>query len=208
MTTDASTYRFPSAAPSHMHEVFAPRIIAELRRLQPARTLDLGCGNGSLCRMIKDAGFTVQGADPSADGVRQASQAFADIAFIQKSVYDEPPTEWLGAFDAVVSTEVIEHLYNPRALPAFIRKVLKPGGTALITTPYHGYWKNLALSLLDQWDTHHTVSWEHGHIKFFSRKTLAELFEREGFQTLSFQGLGRFPFLWKTMLMTFRAPTG
>lgn len=188
------------------HEVFAPAVLRELEKLRPQRVLDLGCGSGSLTAAIRDAGFAVEGMDPSAAGLELATKTFPAIRFTQGSIDDDPPLEWLQAFDAVVSTEVVEHLYNPRALPLFIKKVMKPGGAALITTPYHGYWKNLALSLANKWDAHHSVFWEHGHIKFFSRKTLAELFEREGFQTVSFQGLGRFPCLWKTMLMVFRLP--
>jgi 2-polyprenyl-6-hydroxyphenyl methylase/3-demethylubiquinone-9 3-methyltransferase len=156
------------------------------------------------CRAIKDQGFDVCGFDPSKEGIELASSANPDIRFLNIGVYDQPPEEWLGAFDLVVSTEVVEHLYNPRALPAFAKKVLKPGGHALITTPYHGYLKNLALSVLDKWDAHHTVFWEHGHIKFFSRHTLKKLFEDDGYQTCSFKGLGRLPWLWMTMLMEFK----
>jgi 2-polyprenyl-6-hydroxyphenyl methylase/3-demethylubiquinone-9 3-methyltransferase len=101
---------------------------------------------------------------------------------------------------------VVEHLYAPRALPQRVWEALKPGGIAIITTPYHGYWKNLAICLLNKWDSHHTVFWDHGHIKFWSKTTLRKLFEDEGFEFLKFQGLGRLPYLWMTMLMVFRKP--
>ena len=69
------------------------------------------------------------------------------------------------------------------------------------STPYHGYLKNLMLSLFDHWDFHHTVLWEGGHIKFWSRKTLGRLLEQNGFKVLSFQGVGRMPFIWKSMII-------
>ena len=202
--TKAESYHYNDSQMGHMHAHFLAPIVQRLRELKPARVLDLGCGNGSLCRAIKDQGFDVCGFDPSKEGIELASSANPDIRFLNIGVYDQPPEEWLGAFDLVVSTEVVEHLYNPRALPAFAKKVLKPGGHALITTPYHGYLKNLALSVLDKWDAHHTVFWEHGHIKFFSRHTLKKLFEDDGYQTCSFKGLGRLPWLWMTMLMEFK----
>jgi 2-polyprenyl-3-methyl-5-hydroxy-6-metoxy-1,4-benzoquinol methylase len=187
-----------------MHEVFVPAILARLKELKPQRILDLGCGNGSLCRIIKDAGYEVEGADPSEEGIQQAREAFPDVSFRRMSIYDQPPKEWLNAFDVVVSTEVIEHLYSPRALPALAAKLLKPGSVILLTTPYHGYWKNLALCLLGKWDHHHDPLWDHGHIKFWSRQTLTRLFEEQGFEATGFKGLGRFPLLWMTMLMEFR----
>jgi hypothetical protein len=83
---------------------------------------------------------------------------------------------------------VIEHLFLPRRLPVFARAVLKPGGELVVTTPYHGYTKNLVISLLNRWGAHHDVSWDCGHIKFFSRKTLARLLGEEGFEPVAFRG--------------------
>ena len=205
-SNDASTYHYDSAQPSHMHAVFVPPVLARLQVLKPMRVLDLGCGNGSLCRVIKDAGIQVEGCDPSEEGVQQARSAHPDISFVCLSVYDEPPSEWLGQFDIIVNTEVVEHLYDPRALPRLAKRLLKPGGVVLATTPYHGYLKNLVLSLLNKWDQHHTPFWLHGHIKFWSRKTLTQLFEDERFKFVSFKGLGRLPWLWMTMLMEFKLP--
>lgn len=74
----------------------------------------------------------------------------------------------------------------------------------VITTPYHGYLKNLALSLLDKWDVHHTPLWHGGHIKFWSRATLTELLDRHGFDVVGFSGVGRVPYLWKSMVLVAR----
>lgn len=104
-------------------------------------------------------------------------------------------------FDAVISTEVIEHLFSPHYLPIYCRSILKEGGHLIVTTPYHGYLKNLALSIFDKWDTHHTALWHGGHIKFWSRQTLSELLERNGFRVRSFSGVGRCPYLWKGMVL-------
>ena len=206
MSTDASTYHYDSAQTTHMHAVFVPPVLARLHALKPARVLDLGCGNGSLCRVIRDAGIQVEGCDPSEEGIQHARTANQDIPFTCLSVYDTPPSHWLGHFDVIVSTEVVEHLYDPRALPRLARSLLKPGGVMLVTTPYHGYLKNLVLSLLNKWDQHHTPFWLHGHIKFWSRQTLTRLFEDEQFKFVSFQGLGRLPWLWMTMLLEFKNP--
>jgi len=75
----------------------------------------------------------------------------------------------------------------------------------VISTPYHGYIKNLALSVFDKWDSHHTPLWHGGHIKFWSRKTLTQLLEDNGFKVIGFSGVGRIPYLWKSMILIAKA---
>jgi 2-polyprenyl-3-methyl-5-hydroxy-6-metoxy-1,4-benzoquinol methylase len=104
-------------------------------------------------------------------------------------------------FDAVISTEGIEHLYSPHLLPQFASGILKPSGVLIITTPYHGFWKNLALSLFNKWDSHHTPLWHGGHVKFWSKATLSLLLEDSGYEVVEFSGVGRVPYLWKSMLL-------
>lgn len=104
-------------------------------------------------------------------------------------------------FDAVVSTEVIEHLFAPHLLPMYARDCLREGGYLILSTPYHGYLKDLALSISDNWDSHHTPLWHGGHIKFWSRATLTQLLSEHGFRVLGFSGVGRLPYLWKSMVL-------
>jgi hypothetical protein len=78
--------------------------------------------------------------------------------------------------------------------------LLKTKGYLILTTPYHGYIKNVVLSILNKWDAHHGVQWDGGHIKFFSVKTLGQLAEQNGFSIQKFLFLGRVPWLWKSMI--------
>ena len=73
-----------------------------------------------------------------------------------------------------------------------------------MTTPYHGYLKNLALSIFGMWDYHHTALWHGGHIKFWSRATLTKLLNENGFDVIEFHGVGRVAYLWKSMLLVAR----
>lgn len=193
-----------------MHPLIVPRIAEIIKLRKPKQVLDLGCGNGSMTaelkRMFPDVVFTA--VDPSDEGIALANQTYArdGLTFEVGSVYDKPKDEWLGKFDLIYSAEVVEHLYFPRSFPSFAFKTLRPGGVMIVTTPYHGYLKNLALSILNKWDSHHTVFWNHGHIKFWSRKTLTQLFTESGFQFVSFKGIGRLPWIWMTMAMEFEKP--
>jgi hypothetical protein len=60
------------------------------------------------------------------------------------------------------------------------------------------------LALVDYWDFHHDPIRTGGHIKFWTRKSLSDLFRRGGFTEVEFEGVGRAPYLWKSMIMAFK----
>jgi 2-polyprenyl-3-methyl-5-hydroxy-6-metoxy-1,4-benzoquinol methylase len=198
-----SNYGWASTEGPQSCGYITPRVLDELATLKVKRVLDLGSGNGSLCGHMAAHGFDVCGVDYDQAGIDLSRQIHPGVRFHRFGVQDDP-AELLALespFEAVVSTEVIEHLYSPHLLPAFARAVLAPGGKLVITTPYHGYLKNLALALTDKWDHHHTALWHGGHIKFWSRKTITALLESQGFQVERFGGVGRLPYLWKSMVV-------
>ena len=83
----------------------------------------------------------------------------------------------------------------------YAKAVLREGGFLVVTTPYHGYLKNLALSITNKWDFHHTPLLHGGHIKFWSRPTLTKLLCEKGFNVIGFYGRGKLPFLWKSFIL-------
>ena len=97
---------------------------------------------------------------------------------------------------------------QPRRLVACARELLVPGGYLVVGAPYHGYLKNLALSLTNRWDGHLDPNGDGGHIKFFSRVTLAQLLRQESLTDLRFRFFGRFPYLWKHMICVARKAGG
>ena len=200
-----SRYHFGSADAPHSAAYLTDHIIATCHQVSAKRVLDLGCGNGALCGALSAAGFDVVGCDPSEDGIGFARQSFPHIPFHVLGIYDEPAAIG-GDFDVVVSTEVIEHVFQPRSLPRFASKTLRKGGHLVLTTPYHGYIKNLALAVSGKLDAHFTVLWDGGHIKFWSRATLTRLLSEEGFAVTGFIGTGRIPYLWKSMIVISQKP--
>lgn len=112
----------------------------------------------------------------------------------------------MGKVRYVISLEVVEHIFLPRNFARNCYGFLKPGGRLILSTPYHGYLKNLALALTGALDKHFTALWDFGHIKFWSRRTLTALLTEQGFEDIRFQGAGRVPWLWKSMVLCARKP--
>jgi 2-polyprenyl-3-methyl-5-hydroxy-6-metoxy-1,4-benzoquinol methylase len=171
----------------------------------PRRICDLGCGNGHVAARLAALGYDVVGIDASESAVSWARSAFPQVAFHCASAYDALAPR-LGTFPGVVSLEVIEHLYDPRRFARRCFELLEPAGILLMSTPYHGYLKNLALALAGRFDAHVAPLWDHGHIKFFSIETLSTLLREAGFVGLTFSRLGRMPVVAKTMLVVARKP--
>ena len=143
------------------------------------------------------------GVDPSLSGITQARQAFPDIPFELASAYDDLKMRH-GTFSVVVSLEVIEHCYDPRRFAQTVYDCLEVDGLGFISTPFHGYWKNLMLALTGKWDDHLTALWDGGHIKFFSVKSLGTLLRETGFRQIGFLRVGRIPPLAKSMVAVVR----
>ena len=151
--------------------------------------------------LVQD-GYNAYGTDASEKGIAIAKQEHPDRFFLQDLLTGKLPDELQAvAFDTILSTEVIEHLYDPEGFIDFCRDQLSKGGELIITTPYHGYLKNLGLSLFNKWDSHIDPLWYGGHIKMWSRATLSKLLEKKGFEVVNFKGCGRIPYFWKSMII-------
>lgn len=201
---ESTAYPYPDAHHARAHEYLLPAVRSELaaffERSVDRRVFDLGCGNGSVAASLTTEGFVVTGVDSSTDGISRANEAYPSLQLKLGSAYDDLAGRF-GEFPAVISLEVVEHVYAPRAFARTLFSLVEPGGIALVSTPYHGYVKNLALALSGRMDQHFTALLEHGHIKFWSVRTLTELLEGAGFHVARIRKLGRLPPLAKSMLL-------
>ncbi len=202
-------YRYDGAALGCAHDYLLASIFRTLDALSlpvgQRRLFELGCGNGSVANTLTQRGWEVAGVDPSVEGIAQARAAYPDLKLDTGSAYDDLAGQY-GHFPVVLSLEVVEHVYAPRHYARTVFDLLSRGGVAIISTPYHGYWKNLALALTGRMDRHFTALWDHGHIKFWSMDTLGELLREAGFVDVRFERVGRVPALAKSMIAVARRP--
>ena len=198
MASQNLEYVYDAPTLNASHDYLLPAVDAAIRRLRPQRIFDLGCGNGSIAKALSKH-CEVEGIDASESAVHYAKTAYPELRIEQRSAYDDLATEF-GTYDAVISLEVVEHLYDPRLYARNLFSLLKPGGTAILSTPYHGYTKNLVMALSGKLDQHFTALWDGGHIKFWSTKTLTALLEEAGFERPNFIRVGRIPPLAKSMI--------
>ncbi len=206
MGVDISVYEYEDAGFNHSHDYLVPSLVRVLGDYAPTREtilFELGFGNGVTANHLTGLGYEVVGVDPSVDGVRQANTNYPTLR-LQHGHSGENLHQRFGSFEILYSLEVIEHVFDPFEYAQNINSLLTKGGICVLSTPYHSYIKNLAISLAGKWDHHFTALWQGGHIKFWSPATITQLLETQGFEVLKIERIGRVPILAKSMMVVAR----
>jgi SAM-dependent methyltransferase len=97
---------------------------------KPGTVLDVGTGDGRLSSYLDSLGYTMH----ACDCLPETDWKLKHISYTQCNIAQGLPFED-ETFDYVVCTEVIEHMENPFALCREIRRVLRPGGAVIMSTP-------------------------------------------------------------------------
>lgn len=138
------------------------------------RVLDLGCGTGDLAADMASAGARVTGADVAQAALDRARRRHPELD-LRRIALDGPLPFADGEFDAVWSSEVIEHVADTARWLSEVRRVLAPRGRVLLTTPSHGRLRLLAGGI----ERYSQPVGDHLHL--YTARSLRELLSDFGF---------------------------
>jgi len=181
-------------------EQFALRCAFLLAHVTPADTVvDLGCGAGEFSAALVAAGTQPIGVDVAGEALRRARQRVAQAELRLWETGAPLPVEDASA-DVVWAGEVIEHVADVAPWLSEVRRILRPGGTLLLTTPHHGPGALLRLALSRRAFAEHFEP-RSDHVRFFSPGTLRELLADLGFEVEELRSGGGIPGLRSTILV-------
>ncbi len=154
------------------------RISALLSARPPSKILDLGCSSGQLAERLRSMGHHVVGVDLyEIPGVGERTSAFFR-ADLNQGIPPEVGTD----FDVVLCADILEHLHDPAALIRQAKTVLAPDGFAVFCVPNIAHWYPRIRSMLGLFDYDQRGILDATHLRFFTRRSIRKLLERNGFQ--------------------------
>ncbi|XP_048880179.1 ubiquinone biosynthesis O-methyltransferase, mitochondrial [Brienomyrus brachyistius] len=165
------------------------------RLLSGMRILDVGCGGGLLSEPLARLGADVMGVDPVEDNVRIAElHSSSDPALRERLQYractiEELSSEEREAFDAIVASELVEHLLDVDVFIQCCHQVLKPGGLLFITTINKTKLSYVLGIVVAEHLLHIVPPGTHTWEKFISPVDLERMLESNGFCVESIQGM-------------------
>jgi SAM-dependent methyltransferase len=163
----------------------------------PAVVLDVGCGDGSALAVMagQNPGHRFAGIDWSSGALRSA-QALG-LTVLRGGVTPGLPVAD-GTADVVIMSELIEHLVDPDGAVAEVRRVLRPGGSLLLSTPNLAAWYNRGLLTLGVQPIFSEVSLRGvfgrpgsvvaGHLRLYTRRALTGFLSASGFRCVTVAG--------------------
>ncbi|MFH1769723.1 MAG: methyltransferase domain-containing protein [Parcubacteria group bacterium] len=143
-----------------------------------ADILDMGCGSGSLAKVLGEQGHTVYGADISPEALKLAKEHIEKGFCFDFENGAWPDDLMAMKFDAIIATEVIEHLFDPESFIKKLKQLLKPNGMIIVTTPNLLFWKNRFKIFFGKFEYEEKGIMDFGHIRFFTVKTARKMFEK------------------------------
>jgi 2-polyprenyl-3-methyl-5-hydroxy-6-metoxy-1,4-benzoquinol methylase len=139
------------------------------------RLLDVGCSSGAFLETARQAGLDAEGVELSPEAAQTARRAGFRV-FTGRLEDARFPD---AVFDAIALIELVEHLPDPRALLEEGRRILRPGGIVMITTPNGASLTARAMGA--RWGVF-SLTGMGGHVSFFNPRSLRMLAERTGFE--------------------------
>jgi methionine biosynthesis protein MetW len=160
------------------------RMLAELVPVG-SRVLDVGCGTGSVSRIIADTrDAKIIGIEP--DPCR-ATAARARGLQVHEQLFTPAVLQLLEAFDVIVFADVLEHVADPGNFLQLALRALLPGGRVIASVPNVAHWSVRLDLLRGRFDYQPVGIRDATHLRWFTAETVRSLFETNGLRVISLQ---------------------
>jgi SAM-dependent methyltransferase len=137
------------------------------------QVLEIGTGTGAMLHALLERGCRAQGVELRQDLIDEAKRWYGDLPVQRVDGVTLPFPD--GAFDAVISLDVFEHIADSDAHLDEVARVLRPGGSYLLQTP--NKWMNAVFETV-RW---RSLKWRADHCSLHTLGQLRRRLDRHGF---------------------------
>jgi 2-polyprenyl-3-methyl-5-hydroxy-6-metoxy-1,4-benzoquinol methylase len=153
--------------------------------------LDVGCGQGSFAKYIKDKFKTETWgieymASEADEAVKVLDKVFSGLC---EDFIDDLPDNY---FDVIYFNDVLEHLVDPYMVLEKMRHKLTEKGRIISSIPNIRNHNSLRMFLFNKdWKYENSGVMDHTHLRFFTKKSIRRMYENLGYKVLKHEGINR-----------------
>lgn len=164
--------------------------------LKGVKILDVGCGGGVLAEDLARLGAEVVGVDPGKEMINLAIQHLenespdlkSNLSYLGSTV-EEHAMKYANTYDAVVCSEVIEHVDEKEPILEACVKCLKPGGSLFVTTESKTILSWFLFIIVGEHILRFIPKGTHVLEKFITPQSLSKILDKYGCKTVNIRGL-------------------
>ncbi len=151
--------------------------------------LEFGCGAGQFSALLKkEFGAETWAVEIDEQSAKTAAQKLDNVinSDAHKAI-DELPDNY---FDCIIFFDILEHLVNPYSLLSSIKSKLTSNGVIVTSIPNIRFYRYLVRFVLHgEWEYQDEGLMDKTHLRFFTRKSLLNMFDRLDFEIIEFEGI-------------------
>lgn len=155
--------------------------VDRLPRDPSASILEIGCGTGATGALALSEGCCGRyvGVELFEAAAIEASDALSEVIVGNVEALD---FDWQPAtFDAIIFSEVLEHLVDPGAVLRRLSRFVRPGGMLLASSPNISHWRVIRELVMGRFQLTDQGVFDRTHLRWFTPDTFAALAESAGF---------------------------
>lgn len=149
-----------------------------------ASILEIGCGSGATGALALSEGRCGRyvGVELVPEVARQAQETLTEVhcGNVETMTFDWQPS----SFDAVIFSEVLEHMVEPADVVRKLAHFVRPGGLLLASSPNVSHWRVIRELLLGRFELADRGVFDRTHLRWFTPTTFADLFDEAGFRVI------------------------
>lgn len=151
--------------------------------VEKKRILDIGCATGYVGKELKRENNILAGVDISEANLAEAKKYYDETCLMDVESDGWPQNLLQNPFDIVIAGEITEHLFDQDGFLQKVKKVMKPEGRFILTTPNFLLWNNRIRILLGQYGMKEMYN-DKSHIHLLSYRGFQEKIRNAGYRNV------------------------